>query len=68
MKNFKQIDKCDVWPRLQSGKRVYAVCFDHVNYHHERGLFNLCVRWDVTDINYILTEENVVFYEEIIEQ
>lgn len=68
MKNFKQIDKCDVWPKLQDGKRVYAVCFDAVVYYHERGLFNLSVRWDVHDINHMLTEENVVFYEEIIEQ
>lgn len=63
MKNFKQIDKCDVWPHLQAGKIVYAVIFKSMKFY--TGLENLTNAWTVTDINKLLKEENVVFYEEI---
>ncbi len=63
MKNFKQIDKCDVWPRLQSGKIVYAVIFKSMRFH--TGLKDLTDCWSVSNINKLLTEDDVVFYEEI---
>lgn len=66
MKNFKQIDKFDVWPKLQDGKRVYVVIFKSVLF--TEGLNDLTRKWSVYNINKLLTEENVVFYEEIIEQ
>lgn len=66
MKNFKQIDKFDVWPKLQDGKRVYAVIFESVLF--TEGVNDLTIKWPVRNINKLLNEENVVFYEEIIEQ
>lgn len=66
MKTFKQIDKFDVWPKLQDGKRVYVVIFKSVLF--TEGLNDLTRKWSVYNINKLLTEENVVFYEEIIEQ
>jgi hypothetical protein len=63
MKNFKQIDKCDVWPKLQDGKRVYVVIFKSVLF--TEGLNDLSRVWSVHNINKLLTEEDVVFYEEI---
>lgn len=30
MKNFKQIDKSDVWSRLQEEKRVYVVFYEEI--------------------------------------
>ncbi len=66
MKNFKQIDKRDVWPKLQDGKRVYVVIFKSVLF--TEGLNDLSRIWSVHNINKLLTEEDVVFYEEIIEQ
>lgn len=62
MKDFKQIDKCDVWPHLQAGKKVFAVILKSIKF--TTGLKYLYVRWDVGDINKILKEDNVVFYEE----
>lgn len=66
MKNFKQIDRCDVWSHLQAGERVYAVIFKSVIFH--TGLEDLTDSWGVKQINKLLNEENVVFYGEIIEQ
>jgi hypothetical protein len=65
MENFKQIDKCDVWPHLQAGKKVLAVVFKS-NYF-KVGMKFLYTDWDVRDINRILSdsEKNVLFYEEI---
>lgn len=63
MKNFKQIDKCDVWPHLQAGERVYAVIFKSVLF--AKGLNDLTRKWSVHNINELLTDEDVVFYEEI---
>lgn len=63
MKNFKQIDKCDVWPHLQAGKRVYAVIFESVLF--TEGLYDLTRNWSVHNINKLLTDEDVVFYEEL---
>lgn len=63
MKNFKQIDKSDVWPHLQAGKRVYAVIFKSMNFH--MGIIDLAEDLLVYRINQLLKEENIVFYEEI---
>jgi hypothetical protein len=65
VENFKQIDKCDVWPHLQAGKRVYAVVLG--SKYFEVGIKFLYTEWDVRDINRILSdsEKNVLFYEEI---
>lgn len=63
MKNFKQIDKCDVWPKLQDGKRVYVVIFKSSLF--TEGLNDLTRHWPVRNINKLLTEEDVVFYEEL---
>lgn len=63
MKNFEQIAKCDVWPRLQAGNRVYAVIFKSVLF--TEGLNDLTRNWSVHNINKLLTEEDVVFYEEL---
>lgn len=63
MKNFKQIDKCDVWPKLQDGKRVYVVIFKSSLF--TEGLNDLTRQWPVRNINKLLTEEDVAFYEEI---
>lgn len=63
MKNFEQIAKCDVWPRLQAGNRVYAVIFKSVLFTD--GLHDLTISWSVRNINKLLKEEDVVFYEEL---
>lgn len=63
MKNFKQIDKCDVWPKLQDGKRVYAVILRSLLF--TEGLNDLTRNWSVHNINKLLTEKDVAFYEEI---
>jgi len=63
MKNFKQVDKLDVWPKLQDGRRVYVVIFKSVLF--TEGLNDLTRNWSVHNINKLLTEEDVVFYEEL---
>lgn len=65
MEDFKQIDKCDVWPHLQAGKKVYVVIF--ASGHFNTGLKKLNNSWDVDQINRLLTdkEKNVMFYEEV---
>lgn len=65
MENFKQINRCDVWPHLQAGKKVYAVVLKSKNF--ALGIKFLFKEWDVKDINRIIKddEKNVVFYEEI---
>jgi len=65
MENFKEIDKCDVWPHLQAGKKVYAVVMKSKCF--ALGIKFLFKEWDVNDINRILKddEKNVIFYEEI---
>lgn len=62
MENFKQIDKCDVWPHLQAGKRVEAVVFS--SNWFKTGIKDLQYT-DVRQISQLLEEKNVVFYEEI---
>lgn len=61
MKNYKQIDKCDVWSHLQAGKKVYVVIFESRKF--ATGLAYLWKSWNVTKINNLLKEENAVFYE-----
>jgi hypothetical protein len=63
MKNFKQIDKCDVWPYLQADKIVYAVILKGTNFN--MGIIDLTEDLLVYRINQLLKEENVVFYEKI---
>jgi len=63
MKNFKQVDKLDVWPKLQDGRRVYVVIFKSVLF--TEGLNDLTRNWSVHNINKLLKEEDVVFYEEL---
>lgn len=63
MKNFKQIEKCDVWPHLQAGKKVFAVLFTSRNFNER--LYDLTRDWYVNQINKLLEEEDVVFYEKI---
>lgn len=67
MENFKQIDKCDVWPHLQAGKAVLAVILKSRNFNE--GLYDLRKNWSVGQINRLLSdkEKNVVFYEEVTE-
>lgn len=60
MKDFKQIDKCDVWPHLQAGKKVFAVILKSRIFRE--GLNDLS-EWATKGINNLLEEENVVFYE-----
>lgn len=66
MKNFKQIDKSDVWPKLQVGRKVYAVIFQSALF--TEGLNDLTRKWSVHNINSLLKDDDVAFYEEIIEQ
>lgn len=63
MENFKQIDKCDVWSRLQAGKKVFAVILKSNNFRE--GLYNLTEQ-EVSSINDILIdkEKNIAFFEE----
>ena len=63
MENFKQIERCDVWPHLQSGKKVFAVIFQSRRFN--AGLYKLR-NWDVEQINHLLEKDkDDVFYEEI---
>lgn len=62
MKNFKQIDKCNVWPHLQAGKRVYAVIFQSALF--TEGLNDLTRKWSVRNINSLLKDDDVAFFEE----
>lgn len=62
MKNFKSIDKCDVWSHLQAGKQVIAVVFNSRKF--SEGLHDLQFT-RVTLINELLEEENTIFYERI---
>lgn len=61
MKDFKQIEKCDVWPHLQAGKKVYAAVLQSKVFSCK--LYDLTHGWDVNWINKILEEDNVVFFE-----
>ena len=63
MKNFKQIDNCDVWPCLQAGKQVYAVILNSRYFHF--GIEDLTDDCTVYKINQLLTEDNVAFFEKI---
>ena len=65
MENFKQIEKCDVWPHLQAGKQVYAVIFRSRNF--TTGLKHLNADWSVNQINRLTSdkEKDVAFYEEV---
>ena len=65
MENFEEIDKCDVWPHLQAGKKVYAVVMKSKCF--QIGIKFLFKEWGVRDINRILKDEekNVMFFEEI---
>ena len=67
MENFKQIDKCDVWPHLQAGKAVLVVILK--SQHWNKGLYDLRKNWSVGQINSLVSdkEKNVVFYEEVTE-
>lgn len=62
MEHFKQIDRVDVWPHLQAGKNVLAAVFKSRVWNV--GIVKL-TKQDVGDVNQILTEKDVVFYEEI---
>jgi hypothetical protein len=65
MRNFKQIDKSEVWSHLQEGKDVYAVIFKS-NIWRE-GLKELWHNWSACDINELLLdkEKNIAFFERI---
>lgn len=66
MENFKQIDKRDVWARLQADKRVFAVIFKSKAWR--TGLKELWHdNWNVHDINKLLSdkEKDIIFFEEI---
>lgn len=66
MENFKQIDKCDVWSRLQAEKKVFAVIFKSGVWR--TGLKELWHdNWSVSDINKLLSdkEKDIIFFEEI---
>ena len=65
MENFAQIEKCDVWAKLQAGKAVYAVVLKSRKFNEE--IYDLRADWSVPQINRLLSdnEKNVVFYEEI---
>jgi len=65
MKNFKQIEKCDVWSHLIAGKKVFVVIFNSRNF--KENLYNLTNHGSVEQINKLLKEEDVVFYELIVE-
>lgn len=64
MENFKQLNKCDVWSRLQAGKNVYAVVLKSRNFNEK--IYNLRKDWNVENINILLSDKakNVAFYEE----
>lgn len=62
MEHFKQIDRVDVWPHLQAGKNVLAAVFKSKAW--KVGVIRL-TKLDIEDVNQILTEKDVVFYEEI---
>lgn len=66
MKNFKQIDKSDVWPKLQAGRKVYAVVFQSALF--TEGLNDLTRKWSVRNINSLLKDDDVAFFEEIIKE
>ena len=63
MKNFKQIDKDDVWPYLQAGRKVYAVIFNSVLFIE--GVHDLTINWSVNKIVRLLREDDVAFFEEL---
>lgn len=65
MENFKQIDRCDVWSHLQSGKKVIAVILKSRMWR--TGIKELWHDWSVSDINKLLSEKekNIMFFEEI---
>lgn len=65
MENFKEIDKCDVWPHLQAGKKIYAVIFKSKRWRE--GMKELWHDWDIGAINALLSneEKNISFYKEI---
>ena len=62
MEHFKQIDRLDVWSHLQAGKNVLAGVFKSRVWNV--GVVKLLKQY-VGDVNQILTEKDVVFYEEI---
>lgn len=66
MKNFKQIEKCDVWQHLIAGKKVFAVVFKSKIFSEQK--YDLTRSWSVKQINELLEEEDVVFYEWIVEE
>lgn len=66
MKNFKQIDRSNVWPCLQAGKKVYAAVLESVCL--SEGLHDLTRNWSVYNINKLLIEDDVAFFEEIIDE
>lgn len=66
MENFKPISKHDVWKRLQSGERVYAIVLRSRRW--DKGVMEIWHKgYTVEDINSFLSdnEKNVVFYEEV---
>lgn len=65
MESFKRLDKCDVWPHLQVGKKVYAIVLKSRTFNEK--IYNLRKDYSVDSINSLLSdkEKNVVFYEEV---
>lgn len=63
MKNFKQIENCDVWSHLQAGRQIYAVILDSSYFHF--GIKDITEDCTVCKINRLLTEDDVAFFEEI---
>ena len=65
MRDFRQIDKSEVWSLLQEGKDVYAVIFKS-NIWCE-GLIELWRNWSICDINKLISdkEKNIAFFVRI---
>lgn len=65
MKNWRQVDKDYVWFKLQEGKPILVAILESKNFYQE--IINL--RWvKVENVNKLLKEENVVFFEKIKEE
>ena len=66
MENFKQIDKCDVWPYLETDKKVFAAVLKSNCFRSD--LYDL-TEWDIKNINSLLREvdkkNNTAFFAEV---